>query len=87
MTITKELIKATAETYPADELRAKRTEMMEKLAELDFVSSASTGAGASYSISQRAGVEEMIELYTLALEYQNSGEVRSGAEIYRVYFY
>ena len=50
MTITKNLIISTAEAYTVEELTAKRKELLDKLAEGEFVQSASTGAGAGYSM-------------------------------------
>lgn len=62
MNITKHLVKSVAESYTAEQLRQKRCELIEKLSELEYVSSASTGSGASYTMAERAKVEELIEL-------------------------
>lgn len=73
MTLSQTIIKATAESYTRDELVQLRKDALAKLQEIDYVSSASTGAGASYSISQRAKIEDLIELYSAAIEYLDNG--------------
>lgn len=87
MDITPNLIKATAETYTKTQLQAKIAACLDKLAEIDYLKTASTGAGASYSIAQRARHEEMIELYRRAIDYlDNGGEFRSGAQVFSIGF-
>lgn len=54
MVISENLIKATAESYTRAELVAMRKAALDKLAEQEYISSASTGAGANYSIGVRA---------------------------------
>lgn len=80
MVITKSIIKATAETYTRDELVALRKAAIEKLTELDYVSQASTGAGASYTMSQRAKLEDLIQLYSEAIDYLDNGNQFGGSD-------
>lgn len=87
MDITPELIKATATTYTKVQLQSKIADCLDKLAEIDYIKSASTGAGASYSLAQRAKHEEMVQLYTRAIDYiDNGGEIASGAVAYGIAF-
>lgn len=85
MTIDKTLIKATAETYTRAELLAKRKEALDKLADMEMITSASTGAGASYTMAERAKAEEMIALYSAAIDYLD-GVDYTGAEVYNIRF-
>lgn len=87
MDITPELIRATATTYTKVQLQSKIADCLDKLAEIDYIKSASTGAGASYSLAQRARHEEMVQLYTRAIDYlDNGGEIASGAAVYTISF-
>ena len=88
MTISKALIISTAESYTRAELVQMRKDAIAKLADSEYVSAASTGAGASYSMSQRANMEELVELYTAAIDYLDNGEVNGGtATAYRIIFH
>lgn len=72
MVITKALIISTAESYTRAELVAMRKAALQKL-QGDFVASASTGAGAGYTMAERAKAEELVELYTAAIDYLDNG--------------
>lgn len=87
MTITPALIRSTAESYTRAELVNMRKAALAALAEGEYISSASTGAGASYSLSQRAAKEELIELYTAAIHYQDTGTLESGASVFHFTFH
>lgn len=87
MVISENLVKAYAESYTRAELVSMRKDMLEKLAELEYISSASTGSGSAYQMQQRAQVEDMIELYTAAIHYQDGGEMGTNATAYRVIFH
>lgn len=81
------MVRTVAAQYSVDELKAMQKELLTKLAtESEYVSSASTGAGASYSLSQRAKIEDLIELYGLAIDYLETGSA-TGATAYSVLFY
>lgn len=87
MDITPEIIKATATTYTKTQLQSMIGDCLAKLAEIDYLKSASTGAGASYSLAQRARYDEMIQLYQRAIDYiDNGGEIASGAQVFGISF-
>lgn len=87
MDITPDIIKATATTYTKAQLQQKIADCLDKLAEIDYIKTASTGAGASYSLAQRARYDEMILLYQRAIDYlDNGGEIASGAAVYGISF-
>ena len=78
MQITQTLIRATAEAYTLEELRALRREAIRKLAaEPDFIATVSTGGGASYARQQRVPLSTMIELYQAAIDYKLGQAVQS----------
>lgn len=87
MNISKSLIIATAESYTREELLKKRKECVEKLAQMEYITTASTGAGASYTMAQRATCEEMIDLYTAAINYLDGQEPKSGAQVFSPFYY
>lgn len=80
MLISKTVIKATAESYTREELIELRKKCLDRLAELDYVSQASTGAGAGYTMSQRAKLEDLIELYSAAIDYLDNDGQFGGAD-------
>lgn len=81
------MVKAVAGQYTTEELRAMQKELLDKLAsEPEYVSEATTGAGAGYKLSQRAKIEDLIELYALAIDYKESGSA-SGGTAYNILFY
>lgn len=87
MDITPDIIKATATTYTKAQLQQKIADCLDKLAEIDYIKTASTGAGASYSLAQRARYDEMLQLYQRAIDYlDNGGEITSGAAVYGISF-
>lgn len=75
MTITATLIKATAANFTPAELQTRIAETLEKITAGERISSASTGAGASYTSEQTASNEDLLELYTAALKYKNGDAV------------
>lgn len=86
MRITTTLIKSVAESYTRDELLQLRKQALEALAEMDYISSATTGAGAGYNLSERAKAEELVELYSAAIDVMDGREPESGAAVYRIRF-
>lgn len=54
---------------------------------MEYITTASTGAGASYTMAQRASVEEMIDLYTAAIMYLDGQEPTSGAQVFSPFYY
>lgn len=87
MTITPALIRSTAESYTRAELVAMRKAALDTLAEGDFIQSASTGAGANYTLSQRAAKEELVELYTAAIHFLDTGTLETGASVFHFTFH
>ena len=87
MNLTKSLIIATAETYTREQLLQMRATALAKLSEMDYISTATTGAGAQYTLQQRATAEDLIQLYSLALDYQASGEIGSTAEVFSINYH
>lgn len=79
--ITADLIISIAASYTEDELKALIKQQLDKLAENNRVTSASTGAGASYSAAQETDTESLLRLYMAALNYLQAGviDISAGA--------
>jgi hypothetical protein len=79
MELTVNIIKSIASLFSVDELQTKIRELTLQLLENpDQIVSASTGAGASYSKQINATPAELIELFSLALEYKQTGAISAG---------
>lgn len=86
MTITRALILATATKYTVEQLQQKIEELLTSLeGNGTVITSASTGAGASYSRQIEASRIDMLELYRAALDYKTGQDPESGA-VYPVWF-
>lgn len=86
MTITTALIKATAEKYTVAELKGKISALLGDVeANGSVITSASTGAGASYSRMTEASRLELIELYQAAIDYKE-GRPNSTGGVHGVAF-
>lgn len=85
--ITRTLIRSYAETYSLDELKAMRKKAMDELAEMDYISQASTGAGAQYTVTQRIKLEELIELLTCAIDEKEDNTQPDGGYVHPIIFY
>lgn len=86
MVITHALIVATANQYTVEELRAKIAALLQDVeSNGSVITSASTGAGASYSRKTEASRLELIELYQAAIDYKTGAQAGSGA-VYPVMF-
>ncbi len=83
MTITTELIRATARTYSAEQLRKLIAAAVQQLEQGDVITSANTG-GAGYTRQQRITPQEQIELWESALAYHEGRELDSAAQVYPV---
>lgn len=75
MVITRDLVRTIAGLYTAEQLQMKITDLVQDLeSNGSTITSASTGAGASYTRKIEASREELIALYTAALNYKLYGE-------------
>lgn len=75
MTITKSLIVSVANMYTVEQLQAKIVELIQDVeSNGSTITSASTGAGASYTRRIEASRLELLELYQCALDYKLNGE-------------
>ncbi len=79
MIITENLVKTIANMYTVEQLTMKITEMVSDLENNgSTIISASTGAGASYTRRIEASREDLISLYSAALDYKNGIEAKTG---------
>lgn len=86
MVITQALIVATANKYTVEQLQQKIAALLGDIEENGgVITSASTGAGASYSRQQEASRTELIELYQAAIDYK-LGRPSGGGTAYGVAF-
>lgn len=77
ITITESLVRAVATSYTADQLKQMITQTTQQLiSDPTFITSAAAGGGTSYSRTERARLDQLIELYQRALDYQ-SGNITS----------
>lgn len=75
MTITKQLIVAVANMYTVEELQAKIVQIIQDVeTNGSTITSATTGAGASYTRRIEASRLELLELYQAALDYKLTGD-------------
>lgn len=74
--ITEEIIIAIANAFSIEELQTKLTEATQAFLENpDRIISASTGSGASYSKSYNYLPQDLVTLYTYAIQYKQVGEI------------
>ena len=79
MNITPALIKAICTIYSTDEIKSKIAEFTTALLENpDVIISASSGTGQSYSKQIVATPDKLIELFSYALEYAETGTISGG---------
>lgn len=75
MIITKSLIISIADMYTVEQLQAKIVELVKDVENNgSTITSASTGAGASYTRRIEASRLELLELYQAALQYKLNGD-------------
>lgn len=85
MDLTETVIKAVANLYTLDELRAElETAIKKMIKDPNCIISASTGAGASYTKSLNMTSGELVELLSLAVEYKTRGYIGSGSNIMNI---
>ena len=74
--ITEAVVTTIADLFSLGELQEKlREATMNLLENPDRIVSASTGSGASYSKSMNFYPQELVELYKLAIQYKETGEL------------
>lgn len=79
MNITLPLIKAICTLYTPEEIKSKIAEFTAALLENpDVIISASSGTGQSYSKQIVATPDKLIELFSYALEYAETGSISGG---------
>lgn len=72
MTISPSSIRALADAYTLAELERMRVELAKELATApDFISSASSGGGTTYSRTQTMTLSSRLELLERAISYKN----------------
>lgn len=79
MILQKTVIQAIADANTAEQLQAIIREKVDALAENEVIVSASTGAAASYALKERNRLTDLIELYSAALEYKQTGHVETNS--------
>ena len=55
--------------------------LLEKMSDPDMITSANAGGGASYSRQERIKIQELLELYQLALEYKQTGRIGQQSDL------
>lgn len=70
-----------AETYTLPELKAKRKDVADKLTAMDMITSASSGAGASYSRTERIKANELFNLITAAIRIKENRDTGLGGSV------
>lgn len=81
MTISEELVISISNLYTVEELQLKLRDATEAfLANPERIVSATTGSGASYSKQANFLPSELVELYSYALNYKQTGEIRGLAQ-------
>ena len=78
---SQESLDALAETYSLQELKAKRTEVADKLLELDMLTSASGGGGSSYSRQQRMDAESLLAALNMAIKAKTGQSPNPGQSV------
>lgn len=87
MTITKDLIRSVSDIYTIDQLREKIIGLIQDLENNgSTITSASTGAGASYTRKIEASREDLLALYQAALNFKLGIPAKTG-EVNSVTFY
>lgn len=82
MKISLTIIRATAEAYSLEELRALRRDAVQRMAaEPAAIISASTGGGASYTQQLQMTPAEAVEFYQLCIDYAEGQAERSQADV------
>lgn len=80
MIITRALVRSIAGMYTLEQLQEKINSMILDLeTNGSSIVSASTGAGASYTRKIEASREDLISLYTAAIDYKQGIEAQVGA--------
>lgn len=82
MIITEPLLKALTITFTIEELRAKVIEYTTQLATQggDTIISATTGSGEGYTKQITARLDELVVLFSSALDYaENGGQMSTGS--------
>ena len=74
-------IRSVAATFSAVDLQNKIAALLEKMADPDMITSANAGGGASYSRLERIKIQELLELYQLALEYKQTGRIGQQSDL------
>ena len=74
-------IRSVAATFSAVDLQNKIAALLEKMSDPDMITSANAGGGASYSRQERIKIQELLELYQLALEYKQTGRIGQQSDI------
>ena len=77
--ITEAVVTSIAELFTLAELQEKLREATINLLENpERIVSATTGSGASYSKSMNFYPQELVELYSQAIQYKQAGELSTG---------
>lgn len=86
MNLSETTIKAIAELYTIEELKLNlNNAVQEMLQNPEKIISASTGSGASYTKTVTMSAVDMVELFSMAIEYKQNGFIgSSGNNIMRV---
>lgn len=80
MIITSELIKSVSNLYTVDQLQEKITGLIQDLeTNGSTITSASTGAGASYTRKIEASREDLLSLYSAAMNYKLGLPAQTGS--------
>lgn len=79
--ITSTQIRSCAALYTVPELQEMLRALHLKLQDPDMITSASTGGGTSYTRVQRTPILDLIELYTLTIQYKQTGTIGSQADL------
>lgn len=75
MNVNIRVVKAVAGANTEEQLQAIIKEQAAALAENEVIISASTGAAASYAMKERNRLTDLLDLYSMALEYKQTGRV------------
>lgn len=77
--ITSEIVRAVANLYTLSDLQEElKKATLQFLQNPERITSASTGAGASYTKALNISSLELVELLSLALEYKKTGVIMGG---------
>ena len=82
MNLSETVIKAVANLYSLEQLEQElATAVKEMIENPERIISASTGAGASYTKALNMTSQELVELFTFAIEYKKNGFIGGGSNI------